>query len=479
MRERSARTTRGWLGAAISIVAVTLAIVGAPAMAQDEDLPGRVGRLADFAGQVLSSSQDRPDEWEPIGINYPITSGLNLWVSSDGRAEVDYGGGQFRLAGNTNVHIARLDDREVTLFVAQGSVVVRVRVQDPGETTRIDTPNTQLALLRPGLYRVEVAPDRQATTLIVREGEGNVAVPSEVRQLLPGQAVTVPAGDSHHLGRSLCARRRRFRYVEREPGQALRGSARFRLRVAPDGRRFGSRPIRRLAKPSGIRAVWFPNAAAPNWAPYSDGYWVDIGGWGPTWVDSAPWGYAPFHYGRWAFIGGRWGWCPGRLRRASRCGRRRWSRGTAVPGWGVGVAGGRPLYGWVPLGWREPYYPGWRGCSGNCWARYNRPYGVNVADRPSGPPARHVNLAVPGALSAVPASSLAGRAPVRSNLVSIPRDLATSAAPMRTIPQMRTGERQVPNAPSTPSAATNVPARLRPMRERRGPNRLRPRRLGP
>ena len=118
--------------------------------AQDDDLPGRVGRVAEFAGQLLLSPQDRPDEWEPIGINYPVTSGVNLWVSGDGRAEIDYGGGQFRLAGDTNVHVARLDDRELALFIAQGRVIIRVRVQDPGEATRIDTPNTQVTLMRAG-----------------------------------------------------------------------------------------------------------------------------------------------------------------------------------------------------------------------------------------------------------------------------------------------------------------------------------------
>ena len=96
--------------------------------AQDDDLPGRVGRVAEFAGQTLACHRrtDRPIG-SPIGINFPITSGVNLWVSGDGRAEVDYGGGQFRLAGDTNVHVARLDDRELALFIAQGQVIVRVR----------------------------------------------------------------------------------------------------------------------------------------------------------------------------------------------------------------------------------------------------------------------------------------------------------------------------------------------------------------
>src|SRR5256885_9992154 len=33
--------------------------------------------------------------------------------------------------------------------------------------------------------------------------------------------------------------------------------------------------------------------------------------WGWTWVDYSPWGFSPYHYGRWNYFGGRWGWCPG------------------------------------------------------------------------------------------------------------------------------------------------------------------------
>ena len=52
--------------AAAGLLPLVLAGIASVADAQNDDLPGRVGRLADFAGQVLSSSQDRPDEWEPI-----------------------------------------------------------------------------------------------------------------------------------------------------------------------------------------------------------------------------------------------------------------------------------------------------------------------------------------------------------------------------------------------------------------------------
>ncbi|HET7097991.1 MAG TPA: hypothetical protein VFJ68_11435, partial [Casimicrobiaceae bacterium] len=122
---RAAADTRG-LALCVALVTMLFA-AGASIARADDDLPGRVGRIAEFAGQPFLSAQDRPDDWTPVGINYPVTSGDNLWVSSDGHLEVDYGGGQFRLAGDTNVNVARLDDHQLTLFVARGRVIVRVR----------------------------------------------------------------------------------------------------------------------------------------------------------------------------------------------------------------------------------------------------------------------------------------------------------------------------------------------------------------
>ncbi len=89
--------------------------------------------------------------------------------------------------------------------------------------------------------------------------------------------------------------------------------------------------------------------------------------WGWTWVDSDPWGFAPFHYGRWVDIGGRWGWCPG----AAVAGAPYpvyapalvtfFGIGAAAAvGVGVGLAIGSLVngsVGWVPLGWNEPWHP--------------------------------------------------------------------------------------------------------------------------
>ncbi len=48
-----------------------------------------------------------------------------------------------------------------------------------------------------------------------------------------------------------------------------------------------------------------------GWAPYTTGSWAFVEPWGWTWVDEAPWGFAPFHYGRWIMVRGAWAWVPG------------------------------------------------------------------------------------------------------------------------------------------------------------------------
>ena len=371
-----------------------------PALAQtDDDLPTRVGRIAEASGDIFLAPEDRANEWIPVGLNYPVTSGDNLWVGGEGRAEIDYGGGQFRLGGDTNLNVSRLDERQLALFVAQGRLVVRVRAIGPGESVRVDAPNAQIQLMRPGLYRIDVPPDRAMTTVSVREGEAQIAWPGGIQQTLPGQSVVLVGAEPAYAELRNGLQRDAFdawssnrdRYYE--SGTAVEYVSPEMVGYA-ELDHYGS-----WENYPQYGNVWFPTGVAPGWAPYSDGYWTSVGGWGSTWVDAAPWGYAPSHYGRWVWFGQRWGWCPGRV-----SARPAWA--PALVGWyggaGWGAALGTPgsVYGWVPLGWREPFEPWWRRCTERCWTRYNRPYSVAVpyAQRHAGPPPTHVNANVPGAL---------------------------------------------------------------------------------
>lgn len=455
--------------ATVALVALAglLIALASPARA-DDDLPGRVGRVADYGGQLYLAPEDRATDWVSAGLNYTVTSGDNLWVSSDGRAEIDYGGGQFRLAGNTNVHVSRLDDRTLVLFVAQGRVVVRVRFLDPGDVARVDTPNTQVQFTRPGLYRVEVGEDRRLTQLVVREGEAELFLAGSVQQVLPGQTATASGEDP------VAADVRIGYYTDGFDAWSGDRDRRYERSRAPA---YVSRQMIGYADLDehgtwqsypDYGAVWFPTTVAVGWAPYRAGRWAWVGGWGWTWVDDAPWGYAPFHYGRWAWIGGRWGWCPGGLvpRPVWAPAMVAWYGGS---GWAVSVSAGAPVYGWVPLGWREPYIPWWRNCSNRCWAHYNRPYAVPYNERPRTPPVQYVNNRVPGAFTAVSGATLAAGRPVHRNIVPVAGTQAATAPVLGAAPvAMRPSPNQIhgvrPGTAGTPPPASSFYPTNRPPR---------------
>jgi hypothetical protein len=68
---------------------------------------------------------------------------------------------------------------------------------------------------------------------------------------------------------------------------------------------------------------------------------------GPTWVSSEPWGYAPYHYGRWANVSNQWYWVPDNV--------------SATPVYSPALVAFVPYaqneIGWVPLGPGDPYAP--------------------------------------------------------------------------------------------------------------------------
>lgn len=79
--------------------------------------------------------------------------------------------------------------------------------------------------------------------------------------------------------------------------------------------------------------AWFPRNVHPYWRPYSDGRWV-VTEYGWTWVSFEPFGWATYHYGRWAWdprFG--WLWVPGTI----------WG-----PAW-VSWQHGGGYVGWAPL----------------------------------------------------------------------------------------------------------------------------------
>ncbi|TMH55893.1 MAG: hypothetical protein E6H55_17770 [Betaproteobacteria bacterium] len=175
--------------------------------------------------------------------------------------------------------------------------------------------------------------------------------------------------------------------------------------------------------------VWFPTTVAVGWAPYRFGRWAWVGSWGWTWVDDAPWGYAPFHYGRWVWLSGRWGWCPGAFVR-----RPVWAPALVGwfggPGWAFSTSLGAAVYGWLPLGWGDPFRPHWR-CSASCRRALNHPFAADVAGSPA-VPVRLANSEVPAAMTWVPGYVLTSGKTVAINLVRPPPSVLSGAPVLAT-----------------------------------------------
>jgi hypothetical protein len=343
------------------IAMMSMAISGA-AVAQDSypdtpsDPPGRVLRLQSMDGPV-SLQPGGVDDWVAANLNRPLTTADRIWVDQDARAELTMGTAALRMGSQTSVAVTNLDDQTAQIELDQGTLELSVRVLNPGEIVEVDTPNFAYTVERPGEYRFEVLPDQDTSWITVRRGEGEATGEGNAVRVRGGQQFSFSQGQSLSYVSTPMRQNDDFDEWcrERERREISSPSASY---VAPgtigyedlDGNgNWQTTPT--------YGAVWFPNVNA-GWAPYRDGHWAWVEPWGWTWVDDAPWGFAPFHYGRWAMVDDRWGWIPGPVgvRPVYAPALVAWVGG---PGFGVSVGLGGGV-GWFPLGWHDPYLPSYR-----------------------------------------------------------------------------------------------------------------------
>jgi hypothetical protein len=342
-----------WWSAVLGIALVTIALPTKSA-AQDQqdqdDPPGRVARLGYLQGSVSFLPAGETD-WVGAVPNRPMSTGDQLWTDENSRAEVQLGSAVIRLAPLTTFSFLNLDDDTVQMQLSSGAINVTVRWLGNEEDFEVDTPNQAFNVFQPGHYRVEASADGNYTIISVRAGDGAATGGGQTFTLRGGQRATLSGTDSL--------------YADVEP---IYDPDEFDTWSEGRDHRYDfSRSAHYLSRdvvgfddlddygdwrddPS-YGHVWFPNQVAVGWAPYHAGHWAWISPWGWTWVDDSSWGYAPFHYGRWVSVGGRWGWVAGPVT----------VQAVYAPalvvfiGGGPGGIGGN--VGWFPLGPREVYVP--------------------------------------------------------------------------------------------------------------------------
>ena len=321
-----------------------------------EAAPGSVGRVSLVQGDVRVST-DVGGEAELAVVNWPVTSRNQLTTARGARTEVRIGSTAIRLDGDSALDVVALDDEQLRLHLHYGSATIRVRNIDVLRGFAISTPHGRVTLREPGRVRVDAERAPDTTVVQLFEGSAFVDADGNMLSLKTGRRVELH-GDDVRTGVAVRDafddwallrdqrddRATAVRYVTRE------------MTGYEDLDQYGTWVENRDYGP-----LWYPRSVSAGWVPYRDGRWTWLDPWGWTWVDNAPWGYAPFHYGRWVMVKQRWCWAPGR-----NIGRPAWA--PALVGW-VGGAGwsvtfhsrGRlPALGWYPLGPHDHFVPAYR-----------------------------------------------------------------------------------------------------------------------
>jgi hypothetical protein len=398
---------------------------------QQDDPPSRVARLGYLQGSI-SFQPAGESEWVEAAQNRPMTTGDKIWSDRDSRAELSLGSAVIDLNSNTGISFLNLDDNTAQIQLSSGSISVRVRRLDRDDVFEIDTPNQAFTIVRPGRYRVEASDDGRYSVVSIREGEGESTGNGQTYTLRSGQRATFEGSDRLNAQvEDLGAPDDFDNWTSfREQRHENSPSARY---VSHDVVGYEDLDENGDWSPDpGYGNVWYPHVG-PGWAPYRQGHWAWIDPWGWTWVDDEPWGYAPFHYGRWLSIRGRWGWVPGPPE----------VRPVYAPALVVFV-GGSPggNMGWFPLGPREVYVPSYR-VSREYVNRVNvsnttvnnttvtNVYNTTVINKTTTiNNVTYVNKNVSGAVTAVPQHAFASGQPVARSAVAVnARELA--AAPVQ------------------------------------------------
>lgn len=408
--------------AGVAVAALLCGVVPAQA---DDDPPARVGRLADVSGAV-SLRPDPNQPWAVAGRNQPVTSGMSLSTEPQARAALEIGPTGLHLGEQSELDIQQLDDTTLAAQLGQGSVNVDIADLQAGETYTVDTPRGTVTLERPGEYRIDAGTTQDPTQVVVFSGEAQIAGgPDGPVDIQGGETGVVIGSDpfSYTLASS----------ADRSP---LDDWADGRIRAASTAPRYVSRNMtgyQDLAaagtwhETPSYGTVWYPTDVPSGWVPYREGHWANDGRWGWTWIDDQPWGFAPFHYGRWAYVDDRWGWVPGPVEAHPVYAPALVSffAGAALGAAVTAAVDSHPI-GWYPLGPGEIYRPPYR-VSDTYVRNVNvtniRNVEINrITNIHNGPTTIVENGANRRFATVVPAQVLAGRQPVAHAALPVTAD---------------------------------------------------------
>src|SRR3984893_16652239 len=257
----------------LGLLITSVILAPATSMADTDDPPSRVARLAYLEGSI-SFQPGGTNEWVAAPLNRPITTGDKVWSDQGSRAELELDGSALRLSSNTSVSFLNLGDNVSQIQLSVGSLLVRVRRLDDNETYEIDTPNLAFSVLQPGVYRFTVDESGTTTAISVGSGQGEVTG--------AGAAYSVHANEYDVFsGTDELVENSQPYGPEQDSFDAWNRNRDNRWDNSVSAR-FVSSDVVGYEDLDGHGAwestpeygnVWFPRGVEAGWAPYHDGPW--------------------------------------------------------------------------------------------------------------------------------------------------------------------------------------------------------------
>ena len=182
MRKPSIALTTSLVAAALFLSVPYLA------SAQSRDkfiISAKAGGVNAVTGRALVRGRGT-SEWQQLTITDDLERGDVVKTGQDGRVEILLNPGSYmRLAENSEFELSNNSLENLEVRLTRGTAIMEVTGADDAELLiNVITPHTRMAIVRRGLYRVNVMPE-DATELIVRKG----------RVMLEGSHTKINGGD--------------------------------------------------------------------------------------------------------------------------------------------------------------------------------------------------------------------------------------------------------------------------------------------
>ncbi len=300
--------------------------------------PTRVARLSSINGSVSFLAAGL-EGWVSASINRPLSTWDRLWIDKSSTAKLQLGTASLCVGENTSLTILNLDDNTAQFQITEGRLDLNVYKIAPKQDYEIDTPNLAFVIQKPGNYRIDIDAEGNAS-ISVYNGEAKVIGEQINYSMIENQALKFMGNDLNHP-QTLELKKDELDLACFAPKPESSRYVSNEMIGCEDLEEHGEWISTDL-----YGQVWVPAGVGVDWVPYGAGEWVWIDPWGWTWIDGQPWGFAPFHYGRWAFLDSHWVWIPG--------------PSAALPVYAPALVEFVNLeseIAWFPLGYNEIYVP--------------------------------------------------------------------------------------------------------------------------